>query len=700
MSLAPEREPRPCGVRHRLWAVAAAGNCTALAIVALVLINSRPLFELERPPASQDRLLERTAGQEAASKVLLIVIDALRLDTARDDALMPQLARLADRGGQGVAIVDSLIPSTVAGIRVIATGKVPPAASFFEDFGAGHSRDGGIFSSVRRAGGRSFVAGTHLWTDLYGEWIDSAEIVATVGENDERVLAAAEHALADDSYALVVVHFSRCDDLAHRHGAFSRQYRAGARWCDNAVGALVSRADPSVAVIVTTDHGVTASGGHAGPEADVRRTPLVLAGRALPRGPIGEVSQSAIRPLVESALGIEPPVGHAKTVTRGPSPWDLSFVLLAASVTLLSLLFLIRLGASPTPCWQSTALDATLWCSIALAATWQLYAFALALALLALSIVAVVPSRRAAGSASLLPVFGFAVGAVLGAWRIFDASTLLEDPPMAGEERLRLGCFALALGVPAVSAILRSRAPRELVDRPLAPLGRSVGAAVSLAAGALLGGVSLLIVVCLGLLTGRALGRASCSTPTAPYFGGVGLVVALALLVATSGETVSLSTIDVHLAFDRVDGWFGLPGAVAVVVLRHSLPAVALLVGALPVLGTAPSSTTRRLLSASGATILGEAVIASGCFAVSAESAAAGSLAVGALVRVLSEANFVFLGAALLLALSVPLEWGLRRTLLCFNKRTAQNGSASTSTRGSGTRSSIREHALPRPCED
>ena len=41
-----------------------------------------------------------------------------------------------------------LIPSTVAGIRTLAEGTVPPPASFFGDFGTTRSPTGGIFAGL------------------------------------------------------------------------------------------------------------------------------------------------------------------------------------------------------------------------------------------------------------------------------------------------------------------------------------------------------------------------------------------------------------------------------------------------------------------------------------------------------------------------------------------------------------------------
>lgn len=702
MSRRLKRVPGRNSVRRHLWSVAAAGNCTALAVVALVLINAGPLFQLERRPAVAEWPSHLAPPQDrVASRLLLIVIDALRLDTARDTTVMPQLARLAERGGQGVAVVDAFVPSTVAGIRVIATGTVPAPASFLEDFGATSSRDGGIFSALRRGGKRSFVAGMHLWTDLYGEWIDDAESVNTLGEDDERVLEAGKRALSSGEFDLVVVHLNRCDDLAHRHGALSREYRAGAQWCDDAMAALVSHAGPNVAVIVTSDHGVTAAGGHAGPEPDVRRVPLVVAGPGLPTGSLGEAPQGAIPVWVSWALDLEPTAGKIEPMKGGPRLGGPAFLLLAASVLFPALLFFRRIGTSPALRWQSTMLDATLWSSVLVAATLQLFEVSLALAIFALVVVAVAPSRRAVAERYKLPMLALLAGVVLGGWRLVDGWLLLDGPTLPTAAGTRLGYVALALGIPAAVMTLRLPVVRESNGQStMQVVGGALAAIAVLAAAQVHGGFSLLMVAGLAILTGRALGEASRRHSRAPTFAGAGLVAATALLAAAGGETVSLSTIDLHLAFDRVDGWFGLPGAIVVVVLRHSLPTIALLLGAVPSVATGSPQSVAQLMAGAGATLLGQAVVASACLLLGAESTVAGSLATGALVRVLCETNFLFLSAALVFAGLALEEWRRSRTSQHISRRTERTDSVSISTHGSGNRSSIPESALPPPYGD
>lgn len=521
--------------------IAAAGNAAALVLLVAVLANSRLLFGPS--PVRPDPPVRTVSS----GRVLLVVIDALREGSSRDFRGMPNLVRLARDGGRGAALVESWIPSTVAGIRTIAEGTVPAPASFLHDFGTTRAPSGGIFAAVSP----SFVAGPRLWEDLYGPWLAGSETVDTISGDDERVLAAGLAALDRIRTGLVVVHLSETDDAAHLHGARSREYGEALRRADAALGRLVERAGPGTAVVVTSDHGVTASGGHAGPEEDVIRAPVVVRGPGLPRGDLGTVRQRDLHRLI-SALPDTP----------SPAPsrrWLPALSLLLALAGCLGVCRRLVLGTEGRH--AATWLDAALWIGIALA----VFGFpwiAVLLALAALGKVGTIPSPVLISTA--------VAGLAFGALRILDA---------------RLGPAGPDLGLPAVCV-----------------LGAAAGYA----------------------LRGRGL------------YAGLLCGFLPAILARLLGETASLSTLDVRLAFRLADGPSGLAGAVVAVILLQALPTLALLLGA----GR----------SGSGAFVSGLALAVSGQAAAAGLALAfapVGSLATGLLVRLVGETTFLFLGMAL-----------------------------------------------------
>lgn len=521
--------------------IAAAGNAAALVLLVAVLANARLLFAPS--PVRPDPPVPTASS----GRVLLVVIDALREDSSRDPGVMPNLVRLARDGGRGVALVESWIPSTVAGIRTIAEGTVPAPASFLHDFGTTRSGSGGIFAAVRP----SFVAGPRLWADLYGPWLAGSETVETISGDDARVLAAGLAVLDRIRTGLVVIHLSETDDAAHLHGARSKEYGEALRRTDAALGRLLERAGPGTKIIVTSDHGVTASGGHAGPEADVIRAPVVVRGPGLPRGDLGTIRQRDLHRLI-SALP-DPP---SPTPSR---PWLPALSVLLALSGCLGLCRQLVLGTEGRH--AATILNAALWIGIALAVfgfPW----FGVVLALAALAKVGTIPSPVLISTAVASLAFG--------GLRILDA---------------RLGPEGPDFGLPVVCV-----------------LGAAAGYA----------------------LRGRGL------------YAGLLCGFLPAVLSRLLGETASLSTLDVRLAFRLADGPSGLAGAVATVILLQALPSLALLLGA----GR----------SGSGAFVAGLALAVAGQAAAAGLALAfapVGSLATGLLVRLVGETAFLFLGMAL-----------------------------------------------------
>jgi hypothetical protein len=515
--------------------IAGAGNAAALVLLAAFLVHARFLVGPEQEGAAAHR---RLPGPAPAGRVLLVVIDALREDVSRS---MPSLNRLS---GRGTARVESWVPSTVAGIRAIAEGVVPAPASFLHDFGTSSSRDGGIFVGLR-----AFAAGPRLWADLYGPWLAGAESIETVMGDDERVLRAGLAALTG-GYDLVVVHFNELDDAAHRGG----DPEAVVRRTDAALGRLIARAGPETAILVTSDHGVTHRGGHAGPEPEVVEVPVAVGGPGMPRGDLGNLRQRDLHRLLLAPLGraLTPPAQSLQS-----TPVFLVLVVLAVLWTLFA-----TQPAEGLP----TLLNASLWAALALSFL-GFFRTALAVILLAL---AAGPRRRPA----LGTVLALGTGFTFGWLRLLDSG----------------------------------------------PAERWIGLAA---------------VCALGLGLGWSLRRLP------PLQAGTLCGLLPAALLRLMGETVSLSTLDVRLAFRVVDGPLGLAGAVAIVLLLQALPCLALIAGS--------SRKEDPFVQGMAAALAGQAM--AGGIAL---SFASGPLALGLLVRLVGEVSFLFLAQAARWTISAP----------------------------------------------
>jgi Type I phosphodiesterase / nucleotide pyrophosphatase len=479
--------------------IAAAGNTAAVALLAMVYAHG---------PALLGRAETSPVMGHPQAPVLLVVIDALREDRSRDPRLMPNLNRLP---GRGVARVESWIPSTVAGIRTIAEGTVPPPASFLQDFGASRSPTGGIFAAAKSAGLRTFAAGPRLWEDLYGPWLDGSFSVATVSEDDEQVLREGIAALRSREYGLVVVHLSGTDDVAHLHGALSREYLDALRRADAALGWLLA-AGPEMKVIVTSDHGVTDRGGHAGPEPAVVETPVVVRGLATP----GTIRQRDLHRLIAPPLG--PPASRRQTNFVLVS-WAGGTPAVPGIILLCVLILCTRLSRGEEEWPAAILLDAALWISLLLA----VFSWTSAALLLTLAALGVAALRRSPRTISPTTVAALSAGFALGVLRLLGETTSLSTLDVRFAFRLADG----PLGLPgAVAAVLLLQALPTLAL--LAGLAPALARSAPETTGAFAAGAALAI-------TGQA-GAAALVLTLLPGDDAVAGSLAVGLLVRLIGE--------------------------------------------------------------------------------------------------------------------------------------------------------------------
>lgn len=644
--------------RSGVGAVAVAGNVAAIVFLLIFFVAWDPLFEstsVPEPPTGFPTGVKPERA-EAASRLLLVVIDALDLRTARDPALMPTLDRIGREGRFTTARVDSWIPSTVAGVQVLGTGRVPPPVSFLEDFGAGRSGRSGIFGCLEERGLETFVGGSHLWTDLFGNWIDGTHVVETVGEDDEQVLAAGHAALLEGRQELVILHLGRCDDQAHLRGRDSREYREAASWCDAAVASLLPLLGAQDAILVTSDHGVTRRGGHAGPESSVLRVPLVGRGPAWLEALPAEIPQATTGKLIASILGVDCVEEPSNRVVDASSldGSQLPVRLLAGVGLLAAVLLLSSLPPRQRQVRLSFWLHGSFWLLVILAGV--------------VPYPAVVAGIAAGVLLSLLLAFGsgedtreivrlllaLGLGAVLGSLRLLESFLSLDRLEDLGFEIARsLAALAMlfALVLIPIFTVTRSRIERDGLS--LLPSPPLLIAGVLLAAtGYLLGGVGLSCVCLLALIVGRGLGAGSCRGVIGSVQVAVLVLAALALLEMLRGESLSLSTLRVHHAFEHVDGTLGLPRAIVLVMVEQMLPVLALVLGLFSALRVRQPGELEAVLAGLAAGLAGQGLVAGvGLLLSGADNVVLGSLSTGALLRSTSQLLFLFPAAALVVAI-------------------------------------------------
>lgn len=250
-------------------------------------------------------------GQPLVERVVLVVIDGLRLDASQE---MVNLNRLR---GQGVDLVARVGQPSLSypSWTVISTGAWQEISGVTTNWYEGEVKVDTIFRQAQRRGLRTAVVGDDGWLQLFGPWVERLVTFEGVSEEeqrdleaiyalDDRILKGALEALAEEPH-LLLIHFEGPDNLGHGFGGASPEYRADVQRVDDHLGELLAAIDlETTALIVTADHGQIDTGGHGGWESVVTRVPLVMVGRGIAPGGQGvEVNQTDIAPTVAVLLG-------------------------------------------------------------------------------------------------------------------------------------------------------------------------------------------------------------------------------------------------------------------------------------------------------------------------------------------------------------------------------------------------------------
>jgi hypothetical protein len=305
----------------------------AVAIAAAIGLAARAVgwndeLALVSPLAAVAPRIDDPRTPRLARRVVLVIVDGLGADPSH-------LAFLDELRHRGVDAVAQVPYPTISRPNYVAilTG-VPP-------------RDSGVRANrvtapvaldtamdrVRAAGLRVATASDHgMLATLFLRGTPSIRDVRLI-EDGDRVAPPAPIAwpfdaarrvdslaalgpviaeLAASDAALVAVLVLDVDRAGHAAGV-GAEYRAAAAAVDRMLRAALSGVDLGRdAVIVTADHGHVARGGHGGPEREVSRVPLVLAGAGVVPGAIARDPRLIdVAPTVAALLGVPAP-GHAE----------------------------------------------------------------------------------------------------------------------------------------------------------------------------------------------------------------------------------------------------------------------------------------------------------------------------------------------------------------------------------------------------
>jgi hypothetical protein len=266
----------------------------------------------DTPPAAG--LPAAPNSQSASKRVVFVLIDALRLDTSMDAAVMPALNSLREQGAS--AAMHSRPPSySQPGYTTLLTGAWPeindgPPINLETEEIPTFTQDD-LFSAARRAGRKTAISGYEWFEKLVPQAAVDASFY-TPGEDsaaDRAVVDAALLWLRDGSYELLLIHIDQVDYAGHHEGGprDPRWNEAAAR-ADALLAEIAGEMNPGEdTLLIVSDHGQIPRGGHGGNEPVTLVEPFVLAGAGVKPGTYADMQMVDVAPTLAVLLGTNLP---------------------------------------------------------------------------------------------------------------------------------------------------------------------------------------------------------------------------------------------------------------------------------------------------------------------------------------------------------------------------------------------------------
>jgi hypothetical protein len=278
----------------------------------LTLIGWNSVVEYKSQYLAQ--LPRGSSSEPLALRVVLIVVDGLRLDVSRK---LPNLNELR-KDGADLAVKVGQPSLSYPSWTVISSGAWQEISGVTTNWYKGPVQADNLFKVASDSGLPAIAVGSAGWKKLFGPYLTEAMTVEEPPEEappeewakvDEETYRLASEALDKFSSGFILIHFVGTDAMAHNYGGASRELLDEALRVDGFIGKLVQKLDfEKDVIIVTADHGHIDRGGHGGWEEVVLKVPLVLKGKPIRKGLYTEQTQADIAPTVAALLGIPYPV--------------------------------------------------------------------------------------------------------------------------------------------------------------------------------------------------------------------------------------------------------------------------------------------------------------------------------------------------------------------------------------------------------
>ncbi len=273
------------------------------------------MMQYKSPLAQNPPMPSAPLGEPVTRQLVIILVDALRLDTSLDDNLMPTLNGLRQAGAY--APMQSRPPSYSApGYSTLFTGAWPeinsgPAFNTEYDLIEQPWSQDNLFSAAHRSGLRVGVSGFNWFEKLIpAESIDLKYYTPYEDDlADTGVLLAALHWLENPPAQVILIHLDQLDFAGHHQGGPQAEgWRLAAVRVDRMIAKVVSAVDlEQDTIVIFGDHGQIDSGGHGGTEDVVLREPFIMVGKGVQPGEYPQILMVDVAPTLAALLGTNIP---------------------------------------------------------------------------------------------------------------------------------------------------------------------------------------------------------------------------------------------------------------------------------------------------------------------------------------------------------------------------------------------------------
>jgi hypothetical protein len=253
-------------------------------------------------------------GNKVSRHVVFVLVDALRLDTALNEGVMPTFNELRTKGA--FAAMRSRTPSfSMPGYSTFFTGAwpdlngAPPMNADFADTPTW--KQDNIFSATTRAGLKTVVSGYYWFEKLIPQDAVSLSFY-TPGDDraaDVNVMNAALPWLQEGMYDFALIHLDQVDYAGHHEGGpRDPRWNEAAQRVDDYLSQVAGELDfTKDTLVVCSDHGQIAAGGHGGAEEVVTTEPFLLVGAGVNPGDYGNIQMVDVAPTLAALLGTNIP---------------------------------------------------------------------------------------------------------------------------------------------------------------------------------------------------------------------------------------------------------------------------------------------------------------------------------------------------------------------------------------------------------